>query len=178
MFTCELCEFNTNYESVYKEHLRSQNHFLKTGNRLEDYRYCCLPCGFKTFYFSKYKDHENSKSHILRLSGYCPVKYKCELCNYWSYVKNNFNTHMYRHRKNENYKKKYKKENNIKKVNNYEFINDKDLLKNKISEEVIRLYEKGLNPNNHFNYTYYALKNLNLSIQELNVFLWELRKIN
>lgn len=178
MFTCELCEFNTNYESVYKEHLRSQNHFLKTGDRLEDFRYHCLPCGFKTYYYSKYKDHVNGKIHISRMSNYKPVKHECELCNYWTYVKSNYNTHMYRHRKKKHYKKKFKKEIDVQKVDDFVYIDDRDLLKTKISDEVIRVYELGKNPNNYFNYTYYALKNLNLSDKELNEFLWELRKIN
>jgi hypothetical protein len=67
MFNCELCEFNTNYQSTYNEHLRSTTHFLKTGERLKDFRYECLPCNFKTYYKSKYDEHSDTKNHLIRI---------------------------------------------------------------------------------------------------------------
>lgn len=177
MFNCELCEFNTNYQSTYNEHLRSTTHFLNTGKRLKDFRYECIPCNFKTYYNSKYAEHCATKNHLIRVNNYSPEKYNCNICNYWTYSKGAYNAHSFRHRKNKDYRKVDKKEKDVEKVDDFQYIDDSDLLKTKISEEIVRLYEKGKNPNNFFKYSYYARKNLDLTTQELNNFLWELRKI-
>jgi len=176
MFYCELCDFITNSEYKYKDHLQSKKHFLLTGEKTEESNYKCIPCN-ATFTNIKYlKLHEKTKKHLNNCQEYKPKKYVCDLCNYTTYVSNNFYVHRYRHRK-RTLGKIIEKETALKKLENFQDIKDDDLLKVKISEEIVRLYENGKNPNNFFNYSYYARKNVDLTNQELNNFLYELKAI-
>jgi predicted solute-binding protein len=181
MFNCEPCQYTTDLRYRFLEHTRSTTHFLKTGERKEDYKFVCIPCGFKCYYKSKYEAHEKTKGHKLRIGDYIPEKYSCDLCDYWSdywsYSRPNFNVHMYRHRHNKDYKKLQVKEKQLEKINKEEHCNDDELLKVKISEQILKLYEQGKNPNNFFNYSFYANRNLDLNNQELNNFLYELKSI-
>ena len=176
MFNCELCEYTTNTKHKFLEHTRTKNHFIKTGQYTQ-LKYVCIPCNYKCNYKSKLLVHEKTKGHIIRTSEYIPEKYHCDLCDYWSYSKNNFNIHMFRHRKNKDYNKEKVKEKQLKKIDNNEHCDDNELLKVKISEQIIRLFEKGINPSNFFNYSYYAKRNLDLNNQELNNFYYELKSI-
>jgi len=177
MFNCEPCQYTSDLRYRFLEHTRSTSHFLKTGERKEDYKFVCIPCGFKCYYKSKYEAHEKTKGHKLRIGDYIPEKYSCDLCDYWSYSRPNFNVHMYRHRNNKDYKKLQVKEKQLEKINKKEHCNDDELLKVKISEQIVKLYEMGKNPNNFFNYSYYAHRNLDLNNQELNNFYYELKSI-
>ena len=56
MFTCEICNYSTDYISNYNRH-------MKTNMHLDPINYCCHSCGFSTKDKSKYDRHINSASH-------------------------------------------------------------------------------------------------------------------
>lgn len=180
MFNCKECGFITTKKTRYDNHRRTTKHFLKTGEIVnDDQYYYCEVCDFKGFYKSKFKEHLNTKYHIERTTP--PKKIECNQCNYWTYYKSNYNQHIYRHRNKEdlNIKKTVikVKEQEIENCNNNKFVEDPQVLKDKINEIVQYLYNNKIDPNEHFNYEYYRNKNIDLSIVELNDFYQELNCI-
>jgi hypothetical protein len=179
MFNCKDCGFYSNNKNRYEAHRKTTKHFLKTGEIVqENYQYC-EPCNFKAFYDSKWKEHLKTKKHKERTS--IPDKIFCKQCDYWSYYKSNFNQHMYRHRNKGDLNLKKTKIKQVKEsldnVKKNKFVEDREILKSKISDIVLYLYKNKIDPNKHFNYNYYCNKNVELSIVELNDFYDELKSI-
>lgn len=181
MFFCSTCNYKTNKKTRYTNHRRTIKHFLNTGEIDNDKSYYyCSTCNMKFYYKSKLEEHKKSKYHKERTD---PIikKFYCVQCPYWSYSNTNYNQHIYRHRNNGdlNIKKTIikVKEKEIENLNNNQFVEDPDVLKNKINEIVKYLYDNKIDPNKHFNYEYYRNKNIDLSLIELNDFYQELNCI-
>lgn len=120
--------------------------------------YNCEACKRKFNTETKIKKHLETRLHKIKVDDNAP--YKCELCAYKSY--NSF--YFYMHKRNTH---------KIKKINNF----NKSQCKKKINDLLIQFKNKNIDPNQYFNYKYYAVNINLLDRREYNDFLKELQNI-
>lgn len=179
MYFCEPCKFEGKYKSHYEAHIRTLKHYENTDQYVEpNYKYECKKCKFKTTCKSKIEKHNNTLKHKYLTEG--PQLKVCSMCDYRTYENACYTKHLKRHKVNQTnltYVKIKLNESPEIKEHMPEQLLTKDEVKDKINDLLKVFIEKGIDPNKHINYKYYALNIDNLSLIELNDFYKELDTI-
>jgi len=180
MYRCQPCKYKTNNYKHYCKHRGKKDHYLKTGDILKRYAHYCATCNI---YFNKkslLEYHKKRKKHKTRIDPF-KKKYYCNICDYWTYNNNNYNVHKHSHKKKNEIKKTIFKatEENIKALKEDDICNDINILKSNIQNLLLNLNMYKIDPNDHFNYKYYALQAIDntLTLDEYNHFYQELKRL-
>lgn len=100
-FTCQTCDYSTDYKSNFNRHMKSARHLKKSGNaavvqvkKVVKAAFTCDACNYSTTYKSNYTRHLKSARHLQKEEVRPTKIHQCPGCDYTSKSSSNVKRHV------------------------------------------------------------------------------------